>query len=194
MTTRSLICAIWSSIAALGGTKLDVSVCNFGQLPEAVVTHAKDEAATVFQSIDIEVVWRGCDEAPPSDNSSHRWLTIRLRNDRSPRTAGPTSLDAMGRAYVSGGTVPYLADAYYGTVRTTADANGTDSGVLLGCVIAHEMGHLLLGPGHVPDGIMRGSWKPADLDALRKRWLKFNREQALRIHNALRPDNSTSRE
>jgi hypothetical protein len=52
--------------------------------------------------------------------------------------------------------------------------------------MAHELGHLLLGPGHVPGGIMRAGWKSGDLDAVRKRSLKFNPAQSARIREALR--------
>ena len=45
---------------------------------------------------------------------------------------------------------------------------------LLGYVIAHELGHLLIGAGHRPNGIMRASWGKNELDALNRRHLKFN--------------------
>ncbi len=186
MNKTVLICALSSSITLLGAAEINVSVCNLGQVPETVMAQAEDEAAGVFRSIGVEVVWHGCGEGPVAQQAAaNHWFTFRLRNDLSPRMAGGTSLDAMGRAFVSADTAGYLADAYYGTVQLAAGANGTDTAALLGCVMAHELGHLLLGPGHIPSGIMRAGWKAGDLDAVRKRWLKFNRAQAARIHAVL---------
>jgi hypothetical protein len=44
-----------------------------------------------------------------------------------------------------------------------------DPAVLLGHVIAHELGHLLLDPGHVPTGIMPTSWGARDMEAIGQR-------------------------
>jgi hypothetical protein len=44
-----------------------------------------------------------------------------------------------------------------------------DAGVLLGFVMAHELGHVLLGAGHTPDGVMQAAW--GEMYALRQRWL-----------------------
>ena len=60
-----------------------------------------------------------------------------------------------------------------------------DSGVLLGFVMAHELGHLLLGAGHTPNGVMQAAWSQKQMDALRQRWLRFTEEGAARIRRAL---------
>jgi len=78
-----------------------------------------------------------------------------------------------------------MADAYYRSVQLVAEANSSDVSALLGCVMSHELGHLLLGPGHVPNGIMRAAWKLQDVDAARKRSLKFDQAQGARIRTAL---------
>jgi predicted Zn-dependent protease len=51
--------------------------------------------------------------------------------------------------------------------------------------MAHELGHLLLGAGHTPDGVMQAAWGPKQMDALRQRWLRFTTECATRIRRAL---------
>jgi hypothetical protein len=61
--------------------------------------------------------------------------------------------------------------------KELAEQHGVDADELLGCVIAHELGHLLLGPGHVPGGVMQAHWSGNELDALRQRRLKFNHTQ-----------------
>ena len=49
--------------------------------------------------------------------------------------------------------------------------------------MAHELGHLLIGAGHRPNGLMRAALSKKELDALNHRHLKFNEaEQAAILH------------
>jgi hypothetical protein len=96
------------------------------------------------------------------------------------------SLDAMGRAFLGDNGHGYLADTYYQAVSDLASRHHADTAVLLGFVIAHELGHLLLGPGQVNGGVMRTGWNVNELQALRQRWLRFNQAESLRIRQALR--------
>ncbi len=93
----------------------------------------------------------------------------------------------MGRAFLPEHGAGYLADAYFQSVQDLAGRHQIDAEVLLGFVIAHELGHLLLGPGHAPDGVMRARWNISELKALRQRWLQFNRSQRLQIQHELQP-------
>jgi hypothetical protein len=112
-------------------------------------------------------------------------LIVRLRADKPPRSAGPSSLDALGRAFLGKEGRGYLVDAYIQSVRETSDFHSTDVAVLLGVVIAHELGHLLLGPGHTPTGVMRSRWGNPDLKALSQRHLKFTSEQRAEMQRRL---------
>jgi hypothetical protein len=184
-----LVYALLSSMAAFAGEKMTVSVCNPGQLPASVVVRAEEQAGVVFRAIDVEVEWQKCGEGAASAEAAHeRRFEIRLRNDAPPKMAGPSSLEAMGRAYVPEEGTGFMADAYFRSVQLVAGADSSDVGALLGCVMSHELGHLLLGPGHVPNGIMRAAWKPQDVDAARKRSLKFNSAQGTRIRGALKAE------
>jgi hypothetical protein len=97
----------------------------------------------------------------------------------------------MGKAFVedAGG---YMADAYFQSIQATSEKHHGDSGVLLGFVMAHELGHLILGAGHTPDGVMQASWGQKQMDALRQRWLRFNEQSAGRIRHALEARTSTT--
>jgi hypothetical protein len=135
--------------------------------------------------------WHDCYAFPPAAGQNQdRWFVIRLRTDKPPLTVGPASFDVMGKAFVedAGG---YMADAYFQAVQATSEKHHGDSGVLLGFVVAHELGHLLLGAGHTPDGVMQAAWGQRQMDALRQRWLKFNEENATRIRRVL--DSRTAR-
>lgn len=182
----TLLLAILSAGTLFGAERMNVSVCNLGGLAESDVARAKAEVEAVFRPVDVEIEWKSCDEYRASGAASRAWFLIRLRNDKPPVMRSASSLDAMGRAYIGEGGDCYLADAYLKAVQKLAGAHDADADALLGFVIAHELGHLLLGEGHVPDGVMQAQWGGAAVKALERRWLQFNPAQRERIQSRLR--------
>jgi hypothetical protein len=180
----------YSAAVSARGQQLNVSICDVGGVRDSVVATAKTEAQWVFRSARVEIVWVDCDETDvAAARRTPTVFVIRLRTDITPRAAGTLSLEEMGRAFVSDDSRGYLADAYLPPIQGTAERYQADAGVLLGFVIAHELGHLILGAGHTPDGIMRARWEGKEVSALRQRWLRFNRSQANSIRSFLtRPD------
>jgi hypothetical protein len=184
---RTLLMTALCSVELLAaGQQMNVAVCNLDGVRDAIVAKAKTETELVFRSAGVTIVWRDCDVFPtPAEQEREPWFIVRLRTGKPPLTVGPASLDVMGKAFVEehgGGT---MADAYFQAVQATSAQHRGDSGVLLGFVMAHELGHLLLGAGHTPDGVMQAAWSQKQMDALRQRWLRFTQEGAARIRRAL---------
>ena len=72
-----------------------------------------------------------------------------------------------------------LAYAFYSRIEAFGLARWTDVPTLLGHVIAHELGHLLLPyASHTVIGLMRRDWDGNQLAAAGKHQLTFTREQA----------------
>jgi hypothetical protein len=64
--------------------------------------------------------------------------------------------------------------------------NGYREDLILGHVIAHELGHVLIGPGHSDTGIMRGQWSRDDLRRIS--WgvvLHFSNTESARLRSAV---------
>jgi hypothetical protein len=183
--------ALFSAGSLFSAERLSVSVCNQGHLPESLVAQAEAETDLVFRSIDIQIVWAKCQDEVATDEAERGFrFVVRLRADAPPKTAGQTSLDAMGRSYVSTPNQGYIADVYYKAVEQIAERYGTDTDGLFGYVIAHELGHLLLGPGHSSNGIMRAPWNSGDAVAVKQRGLKFTASERAKIQQNLRARNS----
>jgi len=161
------------------GQRIDVALCNQDGLSESVMSTAKAETEVVFRPVQVQIVWHGC------ENSLTSAFVIRLWKDRVPRTVGPASLDVMGKAFVAGPNGGTVADIYLPAIRATAEQHAADPGEVMGLVVAHELGHLLLGPGHTPDGVMQAVWGQKQIDAVRQRRLHFNKEGAERIRLAI---------
>jgi len=163
---------------------MNVSVCNLGGLPESDVARAKAEVEAVFRPVDVQIEWRSCDDYR-AGGAVTSWFVIRLRNDEPPVTRTAASLDAMGRAYLAENGDAYLADAYLKAIQKLASRHDADPNSLLGFVIAHELGHLLLGEGHVADGVLQAQWGGTAVKAIERRWLQFNSGQRDRIRQQL---------
>lgn len=185
---HSLIVALFSSVTACAADRMSVYVCNQGRIPSSVVAGAKREASLAFQHLAIEIVWRDCaKDAPPRLAGLERVFVIRLRPGMAPMAARALSLETMGRAYVPYQGGGYLADAYYRSIESMAEATSSRADIpeLLGYVMTHELGHLLLGPGHSPGGVMRAVWRQREMQCIRSGGLKFDAKQIQRIRGAL---------
>ena len=69
------------------------------------------------------------------------------------------------------------ADVFFGEVANHAPT-GANVSNMLGHVIAHELGHLLLGSNsHATSGIMRSRWQAAELQSLAHGALFFTPDQ-----------------
>ena len=181
MRRNLLISALFSTVAAFAGERMTVAVCNIGELPAQAIEHAEAEAAYVFRSMGVEIRWTTCGgEVDSADARMRPDFIVRVRTGGHLPKAGATSLEAMGRAFMNVDGTGNMADVYYGAIRELTllyPVTGADQ--LMGYTMAHELGHLLIGAGHRPNGLMRAALSKKELDALNHRHLKFNEaEQA----------------
>ena len=78
------------------------------------------------------------------------------------------------------------AYVFYNRVKELAWRTAVDQKVLLAHFLAHEIGHLLLGPkSHSPVGLMRGEWSENDLNKAAKGRLAFTSTESERMRSAV---------
>jgi hypothetical protein len=140
-----------------------------GVAPRAL-EHAQDSARATLASIGIEPIWRPCHATlcvgkPPKPHL----VEVEIRLVNAPATAASGSL---GYAAVDveqhAGT---LATVYVDRIVAMAAQSGADVGELIGRVVAHEIGHLMLGTAeHAPFGLMRATWTAAEI----RRWMPLD--------------------
>jgi len=165
-----------SSTVAAFGERMDVTVCNVGHIPDTAIEYAENQAAYVFRAADVEIHWMSCGvELPTPDARIRPGFIVRVLAGGPFAKADPVSLDPIGRAFMNAGGFGFQADAYYGAIRDVKSLYpGVGSDQLLGYTIVHELGHLLIGPGHRPNGIMRAAWSRKEVVALSRGLLKFD--------------------
>jgi hypothetical protein len=74
---------------------------------------------------------------------------------------------------------------FYGQIAALARIEHLDEQDILAVVMAHEIGHLLLGVGHSPTGLMRAKWNRAELNLAAWGRLKVTPEQSLLIRDVV---------
>jgi len=179
---------LFSTAAAFGGEQINVAVCNIGQLPAQAIENAEDEAAYVFGTMAVEIYWMGCGaDLDPRNARMHPDFIVRVRLGGRISKTGPASLSSMGHAFIDDSGAGYIADVYYGAIQQlTSRYSVADEDRVLGYTMVHELGHLLIGAGHRPRGIMRAAWSEGELVEISRRHLSFNEAERATILRALR--------
>ena len=132
-----------------------VMVFNFRQVSTDILSNAEKEADRIFGCAGIKIVWQECPTgSEPCRKGSRPVLFLAIK-------AGPVQnkfLDVVsGQAIVAN----HIAVVYYDALPPLprGKTGPHEASTLLACVIAHELGHLLLGEyGHSIHGIMRDRW------------------------------------
>ena len=148
---------------------LVVRTYNTSNMPARDVNIAKLVAANILHRAGVETTWIACPQESHSPMAA-RTCTDALQTDevmvrilRAPgRKPEGAATDVLGDAHidVAAGTGA-LATLYVDRIAAMAGASSFDTGTLLGRVMAHEIGHLLLGSNaHQRQGIMRATWSP----------------------------------
>ena len=195
---HSLYCSAVLSLALLGGLSGRAEAQSTGTLRFKVqdyvgISHlgmadAMKTATAIYAAIGVEVGWTyrcfsrcgGKVEVarkPSVDEAMD--LTIFIHPDAMTSATFPRSV--LGSA-PTGSAVAY---AFFERVVEFAFNRKVLVETVLGHVIAHEVGHLLLREGHTERGLMREEWFKRDLELARTGRLGFTPEQGARIRAQL---------
>jgi hypothetical protein len=143
------------------------------------LTQAEQEGARIFQQARVKTIWVNCETAFTAiDSRCHDMpgpthLVLRII---------PKALSAadsiFGMAFLSqkGGV---YGDVFFDSIEDLHRDSGAPVARILGHVMAHEVGHLLLGShSHSSIGIMCPSWQSEQLRMAEMGTLFFTAEQA----------------
>lgn len=137
------------------GPAITVLVFNFRQAPTETLLKAEKEAGRILEQAGVPVTWRDCPTgSEPCQKGPGRVFFLAMM-------VGPVQnkfLDTIsGYALLPA----HLATVYFDYLPRIpgGKTNKDDTALVLGCVIAHELGHLLLGAReHSIAGIMQADW------------------------------------
>ena len=191
--SRLAIGLLYSSTLLAGAEAITVHLYDYAGLSEATLTKAERETSRIYRHSGVEVSWMECAAEGVQGTS----LTV-----CDPATAGTAisvsilppdmegrmreSAGLVGRGPVSGIAVGAHAYVFLHRVVEICDSGKYPQEIILGVLIAHEVGHVLLGSNsHWPQGIMSAKLSSADLRLALDDLLFFDEKQAATMRDRL---------
>jgi hypothetical protein len=172
------------SVAArcLPMTQVKIAIHNDARIPESMLTQAAHEAARIFQRAGVDSVWTVCQSPKAGASASSGCLSSGDLTHVSLRVV-PWSAQfgdsIFGVAFLSEKGVGTYSDVFYPSVEKLRSDCDASLARVLGHVMAHEIGHLLLGTrSHSALGIMQPHWEGEELRRIGMGTLLFTPEQA----------------
>ena len=173
-----------------------VRIYNYAAVDGRLLKRAVREAVRLFRLVGAEMSWRECPVGPERDGGLAA-CPDRIEPNELVLKLLPKS---MSRKYefrreVFGFALPATAGPsvesalFFERVNDLAFHGGAGGGsfsqtqaLILGHIAAHEIGHLLLGPGrHSQAGLMSLPWTRRELTAMARGRLRFTVEEGRRI-------------
>jgi hypothetical protein len=173
--------------------KITIGVYDYAQAGSEVLPRAELVTDRMLQNAGVYIAWLSCsgDESSPrnagcANLAGPMKITLHIVPESKKERLSKNS-DAFGLA-VEGGAGEFACDAwvFYDQINKAAASTGLSLPQLLGSVIAHELGHLLLGANsHSRTGLMCARWSRKELLAADLGKLSFSNPECARIRNAL---------
>ena len=195
----SLLASASASRAQDGGAPrrfLTVRVYNYAEVNDRILERSKRVSERVFDEAGLEVAWldcptsavdipanRSCAARPPADHAVMNLLPRAMsRAYRFERVvfgfALPTKKGSPGN-HVSLFFQRVLDLAYHGGIGASFEHG---QAIVLGHMVAHEIGHLLLGPdSHARSGVMSFPWNKRTLARMERGLLRFSEGEVERM-------------
>lgn len=169
----------WEQGAA--ASAITVAIYDDAQLSPRVLAAAEDEATRIYKEAGIPILWIGCNRSKTGAQSDSRCQDppspIHL-NLRIVRHARESSDDIFGVAFLSAEGTGAYCDVFYDSVKQLDRDWHIGIALMLGHVMAHEIGHLVLGlNAHSRQGIMCPKWHAGELHRASMGALLFSEEQ-----------------
>ncbi|MEE8607982.1 MAG: hypothetical protein V3S55_10265, partial [Nitrospiraceae bacterium] len=167
--------------------KITVLVYDYAEVAAETQQDAEKVAAEILATAGVETAWPDCSlaetPAPPECKraSNPTKLVLRILPGSKAARAG-----YHFRSSICGFTVQhegvgkgYLVTLFTDCIQETAKNTGVAQSLIMGHMVAHEFGHLLLPiQGHFRRGIMRAKWGPRVWQRASKKLVLFPGKQA----------------
>jgi hypothetical protein len=198
--TKIAILIVQSSILLTGAHardkelgKISIRVIDQVGVPEKEWRLAQETADKIFQSAGLSVNWVHCtwnasakNGDCPSPTTPDELSLVMVSDQTTNRMQAPARVFGMSLMATEGsfGSRGYI---YYGRIQSKCtEQHDINEALLLGTIVAHELGHLLLGPNsHSQKGIMKSDFERDDMTGIQLSGLQFNGRQRETLRSAV---------
>jgi len=166
--------------------RINIRVYDYADVRSPVLTKAQSEAARVLGRAGIETNWVGC-AVPGRAVESNPFCTAKLEATDIQVRIHPRKMakklmkhrSEFGLAFTAAGEgFGSYASIFFHRVEELSARRHTSQSLLLGHLIAHEIGHLLLGSNsHSRSGIMHVPWNRSQVERALLGTLLFTRQE-----------------
>lgn len=170
---RGIFCVL-IAITVCRAQNLETAVFVSSDVPvsASILKVAEQRASQIFLQAGIRTEWTNC--VGPFDPACNRTfgpgdVSLRL----TVHVSKATSDAAFGVAFLDLNGAGRYADIFWKRVEELVARTDINMGLILGSVMAHEMGHLMGVKSHSVRGLMRSQWGPAELQAIQMGTLVF---------------------
>ena len=180
-----LVCAALAlvaiPIAASDKVTVRVRLENAAGVPRRILDGAQFDASRIYRYAGIEIIWLNRGDRQCCDAGRIiRVVLPSLKGADEYRRLEHVDKSALGATNAAAG----LIHIFWDQLHISASRQGRDQGGLLGVVLAHEIGHVLLpGAGHSSTGIMQ-----AGIEVRIPAALRFTDQQSESMRGLLRQD------
>lgn len=178
-----------SEMAFCVSGQITITIHNEAPITDKVLEQATREASRIFHKAGLNSVWIVCQLSNAGPNTQPECLSAPDLTHLSLRIVPWSSQmgdSTFGVAFLSEKGIGTYSDVFYPLAEKLSQQCNASLGRVLGHVMAHEIGHLLLGSkAHSPVGIMRPQWQAEELRQIGMGTLLFTPEQANKMHDRL---------
>lgn len=177
--------------------EVSISVHDYADVPTPLLAAAEDQAREIFRRAGLETVWLNCSPKLELENLEPRscyfsdatHLTLKISRHAMNAKVRDRP-DVLGTAYPDDKGAGYFAYVFYDRIQELAQRRGLGY-ALLADVMAHEIGHLLLGStSHSASGIMCAHWNYEELRNVSEGAMAFVPAQSRIMRDRLRAHQS----
>ena len=185
------VCVMTANVRAAGESPvaLTVRLYNTAAVPADQLASARLAADVILRDTGLTVTFRPCGQFAGGTDSCDEPLKrseVVVRIIDAPTFNATLHPEAYGVTYIVKDTNRgWLASLFADRIGAAAQRVGVDAGTLLGRVMAHEIGHLLLGIDyHGAAGVMRADWPDELLQRNTDDW-RFSMLEAERMQRVV---------
>ena len=192
MRARSFWIVIFAQLTALemlahdgAPLSLEIYVYNQAQVPKRILSRAEQRVTVILRDSGVEPEWRECSVSEGGRDCSGPATPGSVAMQIVHRTT-KMSDEIFGAAFLGEDGIGRQTDVFYDRLTELHRDWNVALPELLGNVMAHELGHLLLGfHAHSVAGIMQPVWATKELELVERGALVFTAEQSRLIRQRL---------
>jgi len=172
---------------------ITVRIYNYARVPVPILVSTEGEANRIFRKAGVETEWVDCRlsvsesrtpdcERPPTTSD----VILKLLPPSMAQSI-PVGDGTFGITFTAGGKPTTEGFIFYQRVVDLARSGYVHEQEVLAAVMAHEIGHMLLGSSsHSISGVMKSAWNREELELARMGLLRFTPSQSTLIRAEVR--------